>query len=194
MKNTALLIVDVQNDFCPGGALAVPEGDKVIPPINRYIGFFSKEGMPVVASRDWHPAQSKHFESYGGRWPEHCIQATDGAGFPSGLKLNGTAIVVSKGTDPSKDGYSVFEAEDSTHEKFDNILRKLRVERLCITGLATEYCVKATVMDALKNGFKVSLLVDAIKGIDQQAVNAAMDTMVRAGAKKTTLAELSQEK
>jgi nicotinamidase/pyrazinamidase len=193
VKNSALLIVDVQNDFCPGGTLAVPEGDKIIPSLNRYIDFFTRKGLPVMASRDWHPVKSTHFSSYGGTWPEHCIQGTDGAGFHLQLKLNGTAVVFSKGMDPSKDGYSVFEAEDNRHESFIQVLKRLQVETLYVGGLATEYCVKSTVLDALQHGFRVYILLDAIKGIGEQAAIRAVEAMLKAGAKRTTLSELSRE-
>jgi len=109
-RRSALLIVDVQNDFCPGGALPVPHGDRVVPVLNRYVGDAVEHGMPVYASRDWHPAVTRHFKEYGGEWPPHCVQNTDGGRFHADLQLPDSAIVVSKGQDPDKPGYSALEA------------------------------------------------------------------------------------
>ncbi|MDE1920042.1 MAG: isochorismatase family protein [Candidatus Omnitrophica bacterium] len=192
MSTGALLIVDVQNDFCPGGALAVPDGGRVVMPLNRYAAYFRQKGLPVMASRDWHPRESRHFKTNGGPWPEHCIQHTSGADFHPQLKLPESAIILSKGMDELKDGYSVFEAQDAWHESFPDILKKLQVKTLFIGGLATEYCVRSTVLDALKNGFIVYVLDDAVRGIGEAACQGAMDAMTMAGAKKTTFMEIKQ--
>jgi len=185
----ALLIVDVQNDFCPGGSLGVPEGDKIVPGLNKYIKNFSKKKLPVFASRDWHPIKTKHFKDFGGLWPAHCIYNSKGAQFHPKLKLSKEAILLYKGMDPEKDSYSVFQAEDASGMSFPNLLKVLGVKEIYIGGLATDYCVKSSVIDALKNGFKVKLLMDAIKGVNlkPQDSECAIKEMVKKGAKKITL-------
>ena len=186
-----LLIVDVQNDFCPGGALAVAQGDRVVPVLNRYIEIFSKDKNPVIASRDWHPRQTKHFKECGGVWPVHCVQNTPGAAFHPALKLPPRTIIVSKGMDPEKDSYSAFQAIDERGQPLLEILKDLDVKELWIGGLATDYCVKASVLDALKY-FKVDLLVDAVKGVNIKPDDSqkAMEEMIKSGAIKITLKEL----
>jgi nicotinamidase/pyrazinamidase len=185
----ALLIVDVQNDFCPGGALGVPEGDKIIPAINKYIKIFAKKKLPIFTTRDWHPAKTKHFKDFGGVWPAHCVHNTTGAAFHPKLKLPKAVILLYKGMDPAKDSYSVFQAEDTSGTSFLNLLKILRINELYIGGLATDYCVKFSAFDALKNGFKVKLLMDAIKGVNLKPDDSekAIKEMVRKGAKKITL-------
>lgn len=185
----ALLIVDIQNDFSPGGALAVPEGDKIIPKINKYIKIFSKNKLPIFVSRDWHPKKTTHFKKFGGIWPEHCIQNTKGARFHPHLKLSRDSIILSKGMDPNKDSYSVFQAEASNGMSFSELLKLLRIQELYIGGLATDYCVKYSAIDAVKFGFKVKLLIDAIKGVNINPNDSqeALREMVKLGAKKITL-------
>ncbi|MBI5023472.1 MAG: bifunctional nicotinamidase/pyrazinamidase [Candidatus Omnitrophica bacterium] len=191
----ALLVVDVQNDFCPGGALAVMQGDRVVPVLNRYIEIFSKDKNPVIASRDWHPARTKHFKDFGGPWPVHCAQNTPGAAFHPALKLPPRTIIVSKGMDPEKDSYSAFQAIDERGRPLLGILKDLDVKELWIGGLATDYCVKASVLDALKN-FKVRLLMDAIKGVNIHPDDAktAVEEMLKAGARKMTLEQRFKDK
>ncbi len=187
----AFLVVDVQNDFCPGGALAVAQGDRVVPVLNRYIEIFSKDKNPIIASRDWHPRQTKHFKEFGGVWPVHCVQNTTGAAFHPALKLPPRTIIVSKGMDPEKDSYSAFQAVDERGRPFLEILKDLDVKELWIGGLATDYCVKASVLDALKH-FKVNLLIDAVKGVNIKPDDSqkAMDEMIKSGAVRITLKEL----
>lgn len=187
----ALLVVDVQNDFCPAGALAVSQGDRIVPVLNRYIELFFKDKNPVIASRDWHPRQTKHFKEFGGVWPVHCVQNTPGAAFHPALKLPPRTIIVSKGMDPEQDSYSAFQAIDKRGRPLRDILKDLDVKELWIGGLATDYCVKASVLDALKH-FKVRLLVDAIKGVDIHPGDSkeAMEEMINAGAVKISLKEL----
>lgn len=182
----ALLIIDMQNDFCPGGSLAVPEGDKVVPVLNRYIKIFKKLQFPIFASRDWHPKKTRHFKRYGGAWPKHCVQNTTGAGFHSKLKLPKETIILSKGMDPEKDSYSAFQSVDPNGTDFINLLKVSGIKQLYIGGLATDYCVKYTVLDALKSGFKVRLLVDAIKGVNLKPDDSqkAIVEMSRTGARK----------
>lgn len=150
-----LLIVDVQRDFCPGGALAVPAGDEVVPVINRLVGLFPL----VVASRDAHPEQSRHFE----RWPVHCVAGSAGAEFQPGLDTGRVAREFLKGTSGADDGYSAFEA---TNEDLANFLKRRRVTRLFLCGLATDYCVKATALDALSHGFETVIVEDAVRAVN----------------------------
>jgi nicotinamidase/pyrazinamidase len=185
----ALLIVDVQNDFSPGGALGVPEGDKIIPPINKYIKIFSQKKIPIFATRDWHPVKTKHFKDFGGIWPVHCIQNTRGAAFHIELKLPKGVILLYKGMDPKKDSYSSFHAEDISGMKFLNILKRLGIREIYIGGLATDYCIKYSAKDALKNGFKVNVLIDAIKGVNLKPKDSenAIKEIVKMGTKKINL-------
>ncbi len=192
-EKKALLVVDVQNDFCPGGALTVPQGDKIVPVLNKYMMIFSRKKWPIFASRDWHPPKSKHFKKFGGPWPEHCIQNTRGARLHPYLRLPRETILLSKGMDPDKDSYSAFQAVDSRRTGFFELLKSSGIKELLIGGLATDYCVKSSVLDALKFGFKVKLLIDAIKGVNVKPEDSekAIEEMVRGGAEKMTLEELS---
>lgn len=185
----ALLIIDVQNDFCPGGALPVPGGDRVIGPLNRIAARFAASGLPVLASRDWHPATSSHFQEHGGPWPIHCVQGTRGAGFHPELCLPEGVIVLSKGTDPEQDGYSAFEGVTWTGQPLAELLEGYGIDQLYTGGLATDYCVRATVLDALGRGFAVTLLTDAVAGVDLQAGDSrrALEEMTRAGARLTAV-------
>jgi nicotinamidase/pyrazinamidase len=195
MPEKALLIVDVQNDFCPGGALAVPDGDRVVPVLNDYAQRFANDGHRVFASRDWHPQVTRHFKEQGGPWPPHCVAGSQGAAFHPQLKLPPDASVLTKGTDPEDDGYSAFEAADAKGQNLSDVLKKDDVASLYVGGLATEYCVRASVMDGLKKGLDVVVLLDAVRGIDVNDgdVARALDEMIRAGARTATLATIDQE-
>jgi nicotinamidase/pyrazinamidase len=162
----ALIVVDVQNDFCPGGLLGVARGDEVVPIMNRYIEKFAAAGLPIIATRDWHPAKTTHFKEYGGVWPAHCVQGTDGAAFHPGLRKSNEVIVVSKGMGADEDGYSAFQSKDDSGASLEAILRGLGVERIFVGGLATDYCVKQTALDGIQKGFRVVVLCDAIRGVD----------------------------
>ena len=179
-----LLIIDVQIDFCPGGALPVPRGHEIVPTLNKYIDLFSVEKYPVFASRDWHPRNSRHFEAMGGQWPSHCIQDTQGARFHPMLHLPDDVIIVSAGTQPDENGYSVYDGKTEEGEAFNNILDQLGIEALFIGGLATDYCVKQSVLDLLNSGFNVYLLVDAVKGLDVSSGDSdnAIEEMSAKGA------------
>jgi nicotinamidase/pyrazinamidase len=184
-KGSALLIVDVQNDFCPGGSLAVPGGDEIIPVINRYIRVFLKKGLPVIASRDWHPPRTVHFEVCGGVWPVHCVQGSVGAQFHPDLKLPDNVVVLSKGMNPERDDeYSDFHAVTEKDVPFIEFLKEQGITGLYVSGIATDYCVKSTVLDALSHGFSVTLLTDAVRGVNLNPHDAekAMEEMVAAGA------------
>jgi nicotinamidase/pyrazinamidase len=190
----ALLIVDVQNDFCPGGKLAVPDGDKIVPVLNKYIKIFSQKKLPIFFSRDWHPKKTSHFKKFGGIWPVHCVQNTKGAEFNPKLKIPKEAIIISKGMDPQRDSYSAFDGEDNYGQSLYNILVILGIKELYIGGLATDYCVKATVLEALKNGFRVKVLLDGIKGVDIKPNDSqrAILEMKNMGARLITLKELEE--
>jgi len=168
-KKKALIVVDVQNDFCPGGSLAVANGDEVIAPLNRLIREFLDRGEPVFKSRDWHPATTKHFIPYGGIWPVHCVQNTPGAEFRAGLSDDPRITVISKGIDESADGYSAFDGTDLAR-----ILRDQEVKEVWVGGLATDYCVKHTVLDALRQGFEVKALADAMRAVSVKPDDGAL--------------------
>jgi nicotinamidase/pyrazinamidase len=163
----ALLIVDVQHDFCPGGALPAEDGDAVVPVLNRTIEKFQAAGYPVFASRDWHPEGSAHFEERGGPWPPHCIQGSEGAEFHRNLELPDDVIVITKGVDPEEDeGYSAFEGTADDGSLLASKLKDDDVDEVFVAGLATDYCVRASALDAVKAGFRTHLIVDAIRGVD----------------------------
>jgi nicotinamidase/pyrazinamidase len=184
MAQDALIIVDVQNDFCPGGALAVAGGDEIVAVLNRLIAEFKRAGLPVIATRDWHPQRTTHFNTHGGTWPPHCVQGTHGAEFHADLALDESAIIVSKGIEENADSYSGFDGTDARGERLANLLRARGVERLVVAGLATDYCVKQTVLDGLREGFAVVVLEDAVRGVDMKPGDAqqALEAMRRAGA------------
>jgi nicotinamidase/pyrazinamidase len=183
-EKAALLIVDVQKDFCPGGALAAPGGDQIISALNRHLAQAREHEMPVYASRDWHPAVTNHFKQYGGEWPPHCVQGTAGAQFHAELKLPPDAVIISKGDDPARPGYSAFDGHTASGKTLAHDLRDRHVTRLYLSGIATDYCVKATALDALHAGFDVVVLTDAITGIDVQPGDSdrALDELTREGA------------
>ena len=165
-RDAALLIVDVQKDFCPKGALHVPEGDRVVEPLNRAIRRFQEEGLPILASRDWHPTVTRHFQEYGGIWPAHCVRDTPGALFHPDLRLPWDAVIISKGTDPERDSYSAFDGTTAEGMLLEEFLETQGVHRLYVGGLATDYCIKATVLEGLLLGRKITLLLDAVAGVD----------------------------
>jgi nicotinamidase/pyrazinamidase len=180
----ALIVVDVQNDFCPGGTLAVADGDQVVPVLNRYIDQFIKAGLPIFATRDWHPEKTSHFTTGGGPWPPHCVQGSKGAEFHPDLKLPLGTVMVSAGTGADEDGYSGFLGRDENGAKLADLLRQRVIERIFIGGLATDYCVKHTVLDGLKEGFKVVLLADSVRGVNLKPGDSAraIEEMRNAGA------------
>lgn len=189
----ALLIIDVQNDFCPGGALPVADGDQVVAPLNRAIELFAAHSLPIFASRDWHPADSTHFQQQGGPWPAHCVQGSAGAAFHRELRLPETAIILSKGVEPQADGYSVFEGISWNGQPFAELLAGFGVEHLVVGGLATDYCVRATVLDALQRGLAVTVLIDGVAGVNLRPGDSqrALEEMEEAGARKLLTNELS---
>jgi nicotinamidase/pyrazinamidase len=164
--DSALLIVDVQNDFCTGGALAVPGSEAVVDALNRHVKEAADAGMPIYASRDWHPPQTTHFKDFGGQWPVHCVQSSPGAEFNPLLELPADTIVVTKGERDDVPGYSAFEGTTPRGEPLLDDLKRRGVSHLYVGGLATDYCVRASVLDALAAGFAVTVLEDAIAGVD----------------------------
>lgn len=160
----ALVVVDVQRDFLPAGALAVPHGDEVVPVINRYIALFHARGLPVIFTRDWHPANHCSFQQQGGPWPEHCVADTSGAAFAPNLLQPADSWVISKATEAQQDAYSGFQGTGLAQR-----LQQRGCQRLYICGLATDYCVLETVKDALTGKFRVFLLQDAIRAVDVHA-------------------------
>jgi nicotinamidase-related amidase len=174
----ALLVVDVQRDFV-AGSVAVPAAAEILPALGRYVGRFRERDLPIVATRDWHPPDHVSFHEQGGVWPAHCVAGSRGAEFAAGLALARDAIVVSKGTSPLLEAHSAFDGTE-----LQAILRKARVHRLFVGGLATDYCVLATVKDALRLGYRVFLLADAVRAVDQEPDDGAvaMRTMLRLGA------------
>lgn len=177
----ALLIVDVQRDFLPGGALAVPDGDAVVPLLNACARQFAARGLPVAASRDWHPPNHCSFKSRGGPWPPHCVAGTPGAAFDKALEFPDDTYLVDKATTPGDEAYSAFEGTD-----LDAWLIARGVKRLFIGGVATDYCVLQSALDARRHGYDVVLLTDAIRAIDADDGARALDALQ---AKGTILAD-----
>lgn len=183
----ALVVVDVQIDFLPGGSLPVPHGDQVLPVLRRYVKAFQRAGLAVVATRDWHPPDHCSFVEQGGPWPAHCVAGSAGAQFATALELPADALIVSKATQRQRDAYSAFEGTE-----LDQRLRQAKVKRVFVGGLATDYCVLHTVRDALQRGFQTVLLQDAIRAVDVKAGDGerAVAQMLRLGAVPMTVEQL----
>jgi nicotinamidase/pyrazinamidase len=194
-ERAVLMVVDVQIDFCPGGSLGITGGDTIIPVINRYIELFRRAGVPVFATRDWHPPVTTHFKQFGGLWPPHCVQGSVGAGFHPALRLPGDVTVVSKGIDPLKDDYSAFRTSLESGLPFAEHLKKSGVTQVYICGLATDYCVRWTALDAIQAGFKVTVLEDAIKGVNLNPQDSAqaLAEIVAAGGKLADLTAIEKK-
>jgi len=183
-RGDALVIVDIQNNFLPGGSLAVAGGDQVIPVINAYIAKFQQLGLPIVATRDWHSPDHSSFIQQGGPWPEHCVASSKGAEFSPALLLPKTARIFSTGFDKMADGYSGFENTD-----LHSHLSHAGIKRLFIGGIATDYCVLHTVLDALQYRYRVYLLQDAIRAVNVNPEDGqnAVQKMLENGAELLTL-------
>jgi nicotinamidase/pyrazinamidase len=195
MSEKALIVIDVQNDFCPGGALAVAGGDEIVPMVNRLIGEFDH----VVLTQDWHPAGHSSFASvhpgknpfettempYGTQtlWPDHCVQGTDGAAFHANLEWTKAELVIRKGFRSAIDSYSAFfENDRTTPTGLAGYLRERGISDLTLVGLATDFCVAYSALDAVRSGFKATVLLDACRAIDLGGSLAAMkDEMAKAG-------------
>ncbi|HSO74759.1 MAG TPA: bifunctional nicotinamidase/pyrazinamidase, partial [Blastocatellia bacterium] len=169
LQNSALVLVDIQNDFCPGGALAVEEGDQVVEVVNRLIPRFPL----VISTQDWHPAEHISFKEQGGPWPPHCVQGTRGAELHPALNTQTIAHYLRKASSPIKDDYSEFEGNDEQGLSLDQVLKSHDVQRIFVAGLATDYCVLATVLDGLKLGFEVFPITDAMRAVNVEAENGA---------------------
>lgn len=189
-RATALLVVDMQNDFAdPKGSLHVAGGQEIVPLVNRQIDKAREAGALVVYSRDWHPATTPHFAKDGGIWPVHCVSASWGSSFHPGLSVTEGAEIINKGTG-GEDGYSVFSVRDplsgeSTATELEEVLRRNQIERLVIVGLATDYCVKETALDARRLGFEVLVLSEGIAAVNLQAGDGerALEAVAAAGAR-----------
>jgi len=176
----ALIVVDMQRDFMPGGALPVQEGDKIIPRLNQYIRLFFERGLPVFFTRDWHPPDHISFKDQGGVWPPHCVQDTEGAKFHPDLYIPpDNRFIISKGTSRDFDAYSGFQGT-----MLDQLLKERGIRRVFVGGVATDYCVKNTVLGAINLGYEAFLLLDGIKGVDvkQGDSERAIEDMLGAGA------------
>ncbi|SFR55325.1 nicotinamidase/pyrazinamidase [Marinobacter daqiaonensis] len=176
-KNTALLLVDIQNDFCEGGALEVPESDAIFDTVNRWIERAQDNAWPVIASRDWHPKEHCSFEERGGPWPEHCVQDTPGATFHPRMQLPAEAVRVSKGTAFETDRYSAFDGTE-----LDQYLKRHGIRTVVVAGLALDVCVQATVRDALEHGFEVDLLVEGTRAVDRDKGSKVLSELEEKGA------------
>ncbi|MDG6901453.1 MAG: nicotinamidase [Nitrososphaerota archaeon] len=177
------MVIDVQRDFCPGGSLAVEDGDEIVAPLNRAITAFERLGLPVLFTRDWHPHNHISFAAQGGPWPPHCVQGTPGADFQPGLLVPRSAVVISKGDRPSSEAYSGFQGTDLGAR-----LKKHGVDEVYLGGLATDYCVKESALDALRAGFRVNLLEDCVRAVNAKAGDGsrALEEMKAAGVVLTT--------
>jgi nicotinamidase/pyrazinamidase len=188
-----LLIVDVQNDFCPGGSLAVADGHEVVPVLNAYSTRFRERGFPIYVSRDWHPEVTKHFKTLGGLWPPHCVQGTAGAAYHPALDLPAAENVISKGDSQDDEGYSAFEGHLPDNQSFAERLRRDGVTHLFVGGIATDYCVRASALDACRHGLAVTLLADAVRAVELRPGDGAraVQEMVDAGIDTATLDTLT---
>jgi len=182
VPKAALLVVDVQRDFCPGGALAVAGGDTIVPPLNGLISTFRKSRFPVVFTRDWHPRDHCSFREQGGVWPSHCVARTRGARFHPKLDVPRGAMIVSKAARKDLEAYSGFQGTDLEEQ-----LKHLGVTEIFVGGLATDYCVKQTALDALEAGFDVYVMTDCIKGVNVKKGDSAkaLKLIVKRGATLT---------
>lgn len=176
-SGSAMLLVDIQNDFCEGGSLAVPDASEILPVVNSLIGEALEAGQMIIASRDWHTVDHASFEDRGGPWPPHCIQDTEGAAFHPCMKLPEEAVRVSKGTGFDTDAYSAF---DGT--QLDSFLQRHGIRQLRVVGLALDVCVRATVLDALKCGFDIELNADGTRAVDREGADKVFEELRQAGA------------
>ncbi len=173
----ALIVVDMQNDFMPNGRLPVPGADRIIPSINRYCNLFYSKGLPLFATRDWHPENHVSFDVNGGRWPVHCVQWSRGADFADGLELPPDTFIINKGDRPELEAYSGFQGT-----VLDSLLKERGVRRVFVCGVATEFCVKNTCLGALNLGYTVFVLKDGVKGLNRNSEEEAIKNLLQAGA------------
>lgn len=182
-----LVVTDLQNDFLPGGLLAVPGAGEIVEPLARIVRAAEASRVPIIATRDWHPPDHCSFQAQGGPWPPHCIRGTPGAELSSDLRLPRSAMIVSKATRTDREAYSAFEGTDLA-----DLLGVLGVRRVVIGGLTTDYCVRETVRDARELGFEVLVLFDAVRAIDVNEGDGehAMIEMIASGARTAHTTEL----
>jgi len=180
LRKRALIVVDVQKDFCPGGSLAVEHGDEIVPKLNTVVQAFQRAHEPIFFTRDWHPRNHCSFKAQGGVWPSHCVKGTSGAEFHHDLVVPLGSVIISKGTKADSEAYSGFQGTALADD-----LRRLGTDEVYVAGLATDYCVKNTVLDALATGRSVSVLSDCIRGVNLKRTDSAEATklMVNRGAK-----------
>jgi nicotinamidase/pyrazinamidase len=178
-----LLLVDPQNDFCPGGSLPVPEGAAVMPVLNRWAAAAHAAGVPIYVSRDWHPPHTTHFLAFGGVWPPHCVMHTHGAEFHPELRIPSGATLLSKGMGETEDAYSAFQARDDAGTRLGELLQRDGVGHLYVMGLATDYCVKASAIDGVAAGLRVTLVPEGVRAVNVQPEDgaAALGAMRDAG-------------
>jgi nicotinamidase/pyrazinamidase len=189
-EGDALILTDIQRDFLPGGSLGILHGDEVIGPLNRAVEAFERSGLPVYATRDWHPADHCSFEAQGGPWPPHCVQGSPGAEFSGDLRLTREPKIISKATRSDKEAYSAFEGTE-----LDEHLRSKDISRIFIGGLATDYCVLNTVKDAVRLGYQVVLLIDAVRAVnvrphDEERALVEMEELGAASVRTSSLEAL----
>jgi nicotinamidase/pyrazinamidase len=179
----ALLVVDLQNDFLPGGALGIADGDRVVEPINRLLDAWRTAGLPVFLSRDWHPPGHCSFKDQGGPWPVHCVADSPGAEFTSDLHRAAGDVVISKATAARREAYSALDGTPLAEQ-----LRRRNVRRVFVAGLATDYCVRGTGLDARSEDLEVEILTDAICGVNARPGDdvRALEELVGAGCGMTT--------
>ena len=187
-NDAALILVDIQNDFCPGGALAVSGGDQIVPAVNRLMSRFSL----VISTQDWHPANHISFNERGGPWPPHCVQGTRGAELHPDLRTDTIAHYFRKASAQDKDDYSEFAGKDDQGRTLDEVLRRHEVKKLYVVGLATDYCVLETVLDGLRLGYEVYVVTDAIRAVNvsPEDGDAALQKMAGSGAQLITSNDL----
>lgn len=183
-QDSALILVDIQNDFCPGGSLAVNEGDKIVPIVNRLIPEFRL----VISTQDWHPSNHVSFKEQGGRWPPHCVQGSRGAELHPDLNTERIADYFRKASSPDKDDYSEFEGKDEQERSLDELLKTQRIRKLYVVGLATDYCVLETVLDGIRYGYDVYPVIDAMRAVnvDPRDGEKALAKMSESGAHLVT--------
>jgi len=193
-RGDALVVVDLQNDFLPGGTLAVPQGDRIISPLNAVIQKFQKENLPLFFTRDWHPPHHSSFLESGGSWPAHCVMDTKGATFATALTIPEEAVIISKASESDRDEYSGLRGFDSDGNRLDEILKRKNIGRVVIGGLATDYCVLTTVLDALDLGYEVYVLTDAVSAVNVKPDDGrrAIHTMKDRGARFLTAKSIGQ--
>src|SRR5579864_8418690 len=179
-----LLLVDPQNDFCPGGSLAVADGDRVMPVLSAWAAAAQRAGVPIFVSRDWHPPKTTHFKDFGGTWPPHCVIGTHGAEFHPDLHMPSGAMIVSKGMGEREDAYSAFQARTDSGQGLADLLQEANVRHLYVGGLATDYCVKSSALDAIEQGYRVTLIPDGIRAVNLKSTDGelALAEMRAAGA------------